>query len=58
MKKYEVTVEEGKSQGLLSLLKTLPYVKEIHESELGVDVYSLASQQSLSEDWQEDNDEL
>lgn len=59
MKKYEVTIEEGKSQELVSLLKTLPYVKEIHESELGIDVYSLASQQSLSEDWLvEDDDEL
>lgn len=59
MKRYEVTVEEGKSQELLLLLKTLPYVTEIHESESEVDIYSVASQQSLSVDWLlEDDDEL
>ena len=59
MKKYEVIVEESKSEELLSLLKTLPYVKEVHEREKYIDIYTVASEQSLSEDWLlEDDDEL
>jgi len=59
MKKYEVIVEDDKSKELVSLLEKLPYVKEIHESESSVDIYTLASERSLSEDWLlEDDDEL
>lgn len=59
MKKYEVTVEDANSEELISLLKKLPYVKGIHESENNINIYSLASERSLSEDWLfEDDDEL
>ena len=30
MKKYEVTVEEARSEELLSRLNALPYVKDVH----------------------------
>jgi hypothetical protein len=51
MKKYEVTVEEARSEELLSLLNTLPYVKDVHESENSTAIYSLVPQHSLAEDW-------
>jgi hypothetical protein len=58
MKKYEVIVEDENSDKLSALLQSLPYVKEVKESSL-VDIYSAASEESLSEDWlSEDDDEL
>lgn len=51
MKKYEVFVEDEKAEELTSLLKKLPYVKEVKESEQLTDIYTLASEKSLSEDW-------
>lgn len=51
MKKYEVFVEDEKAEELTSLLRKLPYVKEIKESEQLIDIYTLASEKSLSEDW-------
>lgn len=58
MKKYEVLVEDGKAEELTNLLNNLPYVKEIKESENKIDIYTLASEQSLAEDWlcQEDDE--
>jgi hypothetical protein len=58
MKKYEVIVEDENSERLSALLQSLPYVKEVKESSL-VNIYSVASEESLSEDWlSEDDDEL
>ncbi|MBY0478902.1 MAG: hypothetical protein K2Q24_14730 [Chitinophagaceae bacterium] len=51
MKKYEVFVDDEKAEELTSLLKKLPYVKEVKESEQLTDLYTLASEKSLSEDW-------
>lgn len=51
MKKYEVFVEDEKAEELTSLLRKLPYVKEVKESEQWIDKYTLASEKSLSEDW-------
>ena len=58
MKKFEVVIEDNGVQQLTELLKSLPYVKEVRLSGI-VDVYTLASEQSLSEDWlAEEDDEL
>jgi len=51
MKKYEVLVDDEKAEELTSLLKKLPYVKEVKESNQVTDIYTLASEKSLSEDW-------
>ena len=59
MKKIHVIVEDSKAKELTALLEKLPYVKEVKESDEEIDSYSLASEQSLSEDWLlEDDDEL
>ena len=59
MKKYEVIVEDAKAAELTALLKKLPYVKQVKESDYPIDEYSLASERSLSEDWLlEEDDEL
>ena len=59
MKKYEVIVEDEKAEELSRLLKKLPYVKQVRESDNIIDAYTLASEQSLSEDWLvEEDDEL
>ena len=59
MKKYEVIVEDAKATELTELLKKLPYVKQVKESENPVEPYTLASEQSLGEDWLlEEDDEL
>ena len=59
MKKYEVIVEDAKAAELTELLKKLPYVKQIRESDNAIDPYTLASERSLSEDWLvEEDDEL
>lgn len=59
MKKYEVIVEDAKAEELTSLLRNLPYVKQVKESDNSIDTYTLASEQSLAEDWLlEDDDEL
>ncbi len=58
MKKYEVIVEDAKAAELTELLKKLPYVKYVKESDT-IDSYSLASENSLKEDWlAEEDDEL
>jgi len=58
MKKYEVIVDDAKAAELTELLKKLPYVKMVRESNT-VDSYTLASEESLREDWMvEDDDEL
>jgi hypothetical protein len=56
MKKYEVIVEDENSEKLSALLQSLPYVKEVKESSL-VNIYSVASEESLSEDWLSDDDD-
>ncbi len=59
MKKYEVIVEDANAAELTGLLKKLPYVKQVKESDSPIDEYSLASEQSLREDWLlEEDDEL
>lgn len=58
MKKYEVIVEDEKATELTELLKKLPYVKQVSESDT-IDSYALASEESLWEDWMvEEDDEL
>ncbi len=58
MKKYEVIVEDAKAAELTELLKKLPYVKYVKESDT-IDSYTLASENSLQEDWlAEEDDEL
>jgi hypothetical protein len=58
MKKYEVIVDDAKAAELTELLKKLPYVKMVRESNT-VDSYTLASEESLCEDWMvEEDDEL
>lgn len=58
MKKYEVIVEDAKAAELTELLKKLPYVKYVKESDT-IDSYTLASENSLKEDWlAEEDDEL
>ena len=58
MKKYEVIVEDAKAAELTELLKKLPYVKYVRESD-SIDSYTLASEDSLKEDWLvEEDDEL
>ncbi len=58
MKKYEVIVEDAKAAELIALLEKLPYVKQVKESENIIDDHTLASEQSLGEDWllKEDDD--
>ena len=59
MKKYEVIVDDEKAGELADLLKKLPYVREIRESETQVDPFAIASERSLAEDWLlEEDDEL
>jgi len=59
MKKYEIIVEDSKAAELTALLEKLPYVKQVKESENIIDDYTLASEQSLGEDWLlEEDDEL
>jgi hypothetical protein len=59
MKKYEVIVEDAKAAELTELLKKLPYVKHVRESDNAIDLYTLASETSLGEDWLlEEDDEL
>jgi len=59
MKKYEVIVEDAKAGELTALLEKLPYVKQVKESKNIIDDYTLASEQSLGEDWlSEEDDEL
>jgi hypothetical protein len=59
MKKYEIIVEDSKAEELTALLQKLPYVKQVKESKNNIDEYTLASEQSLSEDWLlEEDDEL
>lgn len=57
MKKYEVIVDDAKAAELTELLKKLPYVKFVRESDT-IDSYTLASEESLKEDWivEEDDD--
>ena len=58
MKKYEVIVEDAKAAELADLLNKLPYVKYVKESDT-IDSYTLASENSLKEDWlAEEDDEL
>ena len=58
MKKYEVIVENEKATELAELLRKLPYVKQVKETEI-TDRYTLASEDSLAEDWlAEEDDEL
>jgi hypothetical protein len=59
MKKYEVIVEDSKAAELTALLERLPYVKQVKESKNSIDDHTLASEQSLGEDWlSEEDDEL
>lgn len=51
MKKYEVIVEDSMAGELTNLLTKLPYVKKVTESSAFIDFYTLASEQSLAEDW-------
>ena len=53
MKKDEILVEDGKATKLTSILKKLPYVKESQEE---ADLYTLASEESLGEDWNSEED--
>jgi hypothetical protein len=58
MKKYEVIVDDAKAAELTELLKNLPYVRLFRESD-SIDSYTLASEESLREDWMlEEDDEL
>lgn len=58
MRKHEILVENEKSAESISVLKDLPYIKKIRETE-NIDIYTLASEKSLSEDWLiEEADEL
>ncbi len=59
MKKYELIVEDSKVEEFDELLKNLSYVKEVRENNNIIDLYTLASEKSLSEDWLvEEDDEL
>jgi hypothetical protein len=51
MKKYEVFIDDDSAEKLTSLLKQLPYVKDVKESDTAIDPYTLASEASLGEDW-------
>ena len=57
MKKFEVIVDDTNGEELASLLRTLPYVKQIKESKATIDPYSLASESSLAEDWLSEEDD-
>ena len=58
MKKLEIIVEDVKVAELTELLQKLPYVKHVRESDT-LDSYTLASEDSLREDWMlEEDDEL
>lgn len=50
MKKYEVIIDDSKAAELTALLKNLPYVMFFRESDQA-DPYTLASEESLKEDW-------
>jgi hypothetical protein len=59
MKKYELIVEDSKVEEFDELLRNLSYVKEVRENNNIIDLYTLASEKSLSEDWLvEEDDEL
>jgi uncharacterized protein YlbG (UPF0298 family) len=59
MKRYEILVDESKAEELTHLLERLPYVKKVKECAEEQDVYSIASEESLAEDWNsEEDDEL
>lgn len=59
MKKYEVIVEDVNAVELTLLLKNLPYVKSVKESDTDIDPYTIVSEEALSEDWLfEEDDEL
>ncbi len=51
MKKYEVIVEDAKAEELKAMLEKLPYVKKVQESNQSIDIYTLASEGSLGQDW-------
>jgi hypothetical protein len=51
MRKYEVIIEDSKAAELTALLEKLPYVKQVKEIPENIDPHTLASEQSLSEDW-------
>lgn len=58
MKKYEVIVEDENAVLLTDLLQSLPYIKEVKQTN-DIDAYTLASEKALSEDWMaEEDDEL
>lgn len=58
MKKYEVIVEDENAGLLTDLLQSLPYIKEVKQTD-AIDAYTLASEKALSEDWMaEEDDEL
>ena len=58
MKKYEIIVEDAKAAELAEILKKLPYVRQFRESD-AIEPYTLASEESLKEDWMtEEDDEL
>ena len=58
MKKYEVIVEDESAELLTALLQSLPYVKEVKQSNT-ISAYTLASEKALAEDWLvEEDDEL
>ncbi|MDB5193691.1 MAG: hypothetical protein JWQ96_3254 [Segetibacter sp.] len=57
MKKYEVIVEDDSAEQLTELLNSLPYVKNIKQTN-SISSYTLASEEALSVDWlaEEDDD--
>ena len=58
MKNYEVIVEDESAELLTDLLQSLPYVKEVKQTNT-INAYTLASEEALSEDWLvEEDDEL
>lgn len=59
MRKYEIVIEDDKAEEWMTLLQGLPYVKEVKETTVRPDAYSLASEEALAEDWLlEEDDEL
>ncbi len=57
MKKYEVLVEDEKAETLTTLLQSLPFVKAVKQLKPAADQISLASENALSEDWLNDEDD-
>ena len=51
MKKFEVIVEDVSAEAFTGLLNSLPYVKQVIKEDDATDVFSLASEAALSEDW-------